>query len=1126
MTRHSGVIHKAGISTPRMSADHKRNLISGVEKQQAWLRSYTLLVEAWDSSNDTIQPDSIIEKASHSGMINPSRQWQTLKQNTGVAHFEYQIRVTCDDYYYGFGCNKFCRPRDDFFGHYACDQNGNKTCMEGWMGPECNKAICRQGCSPKHGSCKVPGNCRCQYGWQGLYCDKCIPHPGCVHGTCIEPWQCLCETNWGGQLCDKDLNYCGTHQPCLNGGTCSNTGPDKYQCSCPEGYSGLNCEIAEHACLSDPCHNGGSCKETSLGFECECSPGWTGPTCSTNIDDCSPNNCSHGGTCQDMVNGFKCVCPPQWTGKTCQLDANECEAKPCVNAKSCKNLIASYYCDCLPGWMGQNCDININDCLGQCQNDASCQDLVNGYRCICPPGYAGDHCERDIDECASNPCLNGGHCQNEINRFQCLCPTGFSGNLCQLDIDYCEPNPCQNGAHCYNRASDYFCKCPQDYEGKNCSHLKDHCRTTPCEVIDSCTVAMASNDTPEGVRYISSNVCGPHGKCKSQSGGKFTCDCNKGFTGTYCHENINDCESNPCRNGGTCIDGVNSYKCICSDGWEGAYCETNINDCSQNPCHNGGTCRDLVNDFYCDCKNGWKGKTCHSRDSQCDEATCNNGGTCYDEGDAFKCMCPGGWEGTTCNIARNSSCLPSPCHNGGTCVVNGESFTCVCKEGWEGPICTQNTNDCSPHPCYNSGTCVDGDNWYRCECAPGFAGPDCRININECQSSPCAFGATCVDEINGYRCVCPPGHSGTKCQEVSGKPCITMGSMIPDGAKWDEDCNTCQCLNGRIACSKVWCGPRPCLLHRGHSECPGGQSCIPILEDQCFVRPCTGVGECHSSSLQPVKTKCTSDSYYQDNCANITFTFNKEMMSPGLTTEHICSELRNLNILKNVSAEYSIYIACEPSPSANNEIHVAISAEDIRDDGNPIKEITDKIIDLVSKRDGNSSLIAAVAEVRVQRRPLKNRTDFLVPLLSSVLTVAWICCLVTAFYWCVRKRRKPSSHTLSASEDNTTNNVREQLNQIKNPIEKHGANTVPIKDYENKNSKMSKIRTHNSEVEEDDMDKHQQKARFAKQPVYTLVDREEKPPNGTPTKHPNWTNKQDNRDLESAQSLNRMEYIV
>lgn len=85
--------------------------------------------------------DSIIEKASHSGMINPSRQWQPLKQNAGVAHFEYQIRVTCDEHYYGFGCNKFCRPRDDFFGHYTCDQNGNKTCLEGWMGVDCNKGL-------------------------------------------------------------------------------------------------------------------------------------------------------------------------------------------------------------------------------------------------------------------------------------------------------------------------------------------------------------------------------------------------------------------------------------------------------------------------------------------------------------------------------------------------------------------------------------------------------------------------------------------------------------------------------------------------------------------------------------------------------------------------------------------------------------------------------------------------------------------------------------------------------------------------------------------------------------------------------------------------------------------------
>ncbi|XP_023656471.1 protein jagged-1b-like isoform X2 [Paramormyrops kingsleyae] len=1097
----------------------------------AWPRSYTLIVEALDFNNNTNTGSvtgELIEKAVHSGMINPTRQWQTHKHNGAVAQFEYQIRVTCDEHYYGFGCNKFCRPRDEFFGHYTCDHNGNKTCLEGWSGPECNIAICRQGCSVEHGSCKIPGECKCLYGWQGEYCDKCIPHPGCVHGTCVEPWQCLCDTNWGGQLCDKDLNYCGTYQPCLNGGTCSNTGPDKYQCSCPEGYSGINCE-REHACMSDPCSNGGICKETSQGFECHCAPGWSGPSCLINIDDCNPNPCDQAGTCHDLINGFKCSCPPQWTGKTCRIDANECDGRPCVNANSCRNLIGGYFCECNLGWTGQNCDININDCQAQCQNGATCTDLVNGYQCICLPGYEGEHCEKDIDECASAPCLNGGQCQDEVNGFQCLCLTGYSGNLCQLDIDYCAPNPCQNSAQCFNLATDYFCKCPEDYEGKNCSHLKDHCRTTPCQVIDSCTVAVASNSTPGGVRYISSNVCGPHGRCRSQPGGQFSCECLEGFTGTYCHENINDCESSPCHNGGTCIDKVNVYQCICGDGWEGVHCEINIDDCNINPCHNGGTCRDLVNDFYCECKNGWKGKTCHSRESQCDAATCNSGGTCYDEGDTFKCMCSPSWEGATCNIARNSSCLPNPCENGGTCVVSGDSFTCVCKEGWEGTTCTQNTNDCSPHPCYNSGTCVDGDNWYRCECAPGFAGPDCRININECQSSPCAFGSTCVDEINGYRCLCPSGRAGPRCQEVTGRPCTTNGRVATNGTRWDVDCNTCQCHNGKVTCTKIWCGPKPCHIHgKGRLECPAGQSCTPISEEHCFVKPCPGQGECWPNP-PPHRPKCHPGStFLESSCANITFTFNKETLPQGLTIGQICSELRNLYVLKNVSSEYSVSMTCEPSPSASNEIHVTISTDDQRQDTAPIKEITDKIVDLISKRNANNTIIMAIAEVRVQRKQTVDPTaNYLVPLLSSVFIVTWALALGTAFLWCVRWRRKQSAHSGAAApapEENPANNVREQLNQIKNPIEKHTGG--PPKDYGGKNAIIAKSRTNIAELEDEDAEKHVQKAMFAKQPAYTLVDREEKALQSTSTRHQNWTNKQDNRDLESAQSLNRVEYIV
>ncbi|KAJ8248056.1 hypothetical protein GJAV_G00237740 [Gymnothorax javanicus] len=1145
-------------------------------------RSFTLIVEALDYSNETAGgKGALIEKAVHSGMINPNGLWQTLKHNGQVAQFEFQIRVSCDEHYYGIGCNKFCRPRDEFFGHYACDHNGNKTCLEGWAGPECNTAICRQGCNAEHGACKKPGDCKCQFGWQGQFCDKCIPHPGCVHGTCIEPWQCLCDTNWGGQLCDKDLNYCGTYQPCQSGGTCINTGPDKYQCSCRDGYSGVNCErgmypsqiradpvyhvllssqtpreasgdlregggcekfvfksvpppTAEHACLSNPCANGGSCSETRDGFECQCTAGWSGPSCVTNVDDCTPNPCGHGGTCQDLVNGFKCSCPSQWTGKTCLIDANECESKPCVNANSCRNLIGGYFCECMAGWTGQNCDININDCGDQCLNGGTCRDLVNGFHCMCPRGFAGELCETDVDECASAPCLNGGQCIDDVNGFHCLCPAGFSGNLCQLDFDYCEPNPCQNGAQCFNRATDYFCKCSEDYEGKNCSRLKDHCRTTSCRVIDSCTVAVASNSTPEGVRYISSNVCGPHGRCRSQAGGQFTCDCQDGFTGTYCHENINDCEGSPCRNGGTCIDKVNLYQCICADGWEGVRCEIDIDDCASNPCRNRGTCLDVVNDFYCECRNGWKGKTCHSRDSQCDEATCNNGGTCSDEGDAFKCLCAPGWEGATCNIAKNSSCLPNPCGNGGTCVVTGDGFTCVCKEGWEGSTCTQNTNDCSPHPCYNSGTCVDGNNWYRCECAPGFAGPDCRININECQSSPCAVGSTCVDEINGYRCLCPPGRRGPRCQEVLGAPCFVNGQVTAEGAQWEEDCNVCQCRNGKVACSKMWCSPRSCrVLGKGPGECPAGQACVPIEDERCFIKPCPGAGECwspnsHPPPLPPPKCHLTP-SYTERNCANITFTFNKESLPQGLTVEYICRELWRLYMPRNLSAEHQLSMTCETSPTAGNEIHVAIWTEEQTSGQSPVKEIADRIISLVSKRNGNSTVITAIAEVRVQRRQNLSKADYLVPLLSSIFIGLWILAVGSASLWFIRRRNKQGSHgnaAATATDDNTTNNVREHLNQIKNPIEKHAANAASIKDYEDKNSIIAKIRTHNSEVEDDEVDHHLQKGRFAKQPAYSLVDREDKPAQTVAAKHQNWTNKQDNRDLETSQSLNRMEYIV
>ncbi|MEQ2187189.1 hypothetical protein GOODEAATRI_002030 [Goodea atripinnis] len=224
----------------------------------------------------------------------------------------------------------------------------------------------------------------------------------------------------------------------------------------------------------------------------------------------------------------------------------------------------------------------------------------------------------------------------------------------------------------------------------------------------------------------------------------------------------------------------------------------------------------------------------------------------------------------------------------------------------------------------------------------------------------------------------------------------------------------------------MWCGPKSCKLGaKGRGGCPPDQSCMPLREAHCFVKPCPELGECWGSGLPQPRIKCHPSSSYQDNsCANITFILKKEIMP-----------------------------AVSSLDTGNQEIKLSVFVRS-------------------SNHNGTSP---------------------------------------------------------TGSEDNTTNNVREHLNQIKNPIEKHVGLTVPIKDYENKNSIIAKIRTNNPEGDEDDKERHLQKGRFAKQPAYTLVERDEKAPISNPnttSKHPNWTNKQDNRDLETANSINRMDYIV
>ncbi|XP_055919378.1 serine-rich adhesin for platelets [Eupeodes corollae] len=256
----------------------------------------------------------------------------------------------------------------------------------------------------------------------------------CYSNDSMEGYECQCCGGFAGPHCEE-IDACSP-SPCTNNGICVDLSQghegNAYQCLCPYGYTGKNCQYESDPCNPAECMNGGSCVGNSSHFRCDCAPGYTGPLCQHNLNECESSPCVHG-ICVDQEDGFRCFCQPGFAGELCNFEYNECESNPCLNGAECIDQIGSFECRCSKGYIGSRCEIKVDFCANKpCPEGHRCIDHGDDFSCECPGGRNGPDCNQiPRTQCNVNPCTHGGTCWSSGDSFYCACRPGYTGTMCE-----------------------------------------------------------------------------------------------------------------------------------------------------------------------------------------------------------------------------------------------------------------------------------------------------------------------------------------------------------------------------------------------------------------------------------------------------------------------------------------------------------------------------------------------------------------------------------------------------------------------------------------------------------------------------------------------------------------------
>ncbi|OAF66441.1 hypothetical protein A3Q56_05849, partial [Intoshia linei] len=553
-----------------------------------------------------------------------------------TSHLQFVMETKCQDNYYGPKCKIYCKDVNDVSGHYNCDANGSKICLDNWNGENCNSQ-----------TDKI-----CPFYNQEFLCnrwqiDLLIDSSGSVqeYGDDI-------SKSWGyyQQLARQIVTTLPSRKPSVQWALSAfGTKLDIVKSFSEYDHKNIliSTAIEEVIFLNEETNIGLALNETRYNifgnFKYDYSPD---PHKNIVLNESIPNvliiitdgekpyDIEKANREADIIkmnqnlivivikstifdlhpNGYPVFWKNLATDPSLVISFDSLEDfAQSENVKKEIQKIFNRICGIDNSLNPVNSRLIFEKYISKistiifnpCQNNGQClrySDRSDDTKCACPGDYYGEFCSHHV--CKDNPCINGT-CQPNNGTYQCICNFGFFGRHCSItrdDINFCQNIEKCDMTKCRITAYGYFdCEC--NLEGYEIANYG--CRL-PCP------------DNFYGLKCdiycIPSDTCDGHYKCDGNSGEKI---CLESWTGENCeiktpdYQNSKDldkhCSENTiCFNGGYCYD----QGCCCRDNFKGEYCEIYLKICKDDTCKNNGVCIELQSQYYCKCLPGWIGKNC------------------------------------------------------------------------------------------------------------------------------------------------------------------------------------------------------------------------------------------------------------------------------------------------------------------------------------------------------------------------------------------------------------------------------------------------------------------------------------------------------------------------------------